>query len=301
MIGRILALTRFEWAKLMGRRVMLAPDRFYSKRGALGRAIFSPPLLLLILLLLCLTPPAAAWVSGLVETVKSLSGGEKDDFRNAWTVMASSARLTHILGMLFVLVIAASSIAEESQLGTLKSVLFRPYRRFEWVFAKALALGILVVIVVALTAGSSALTGAWHFDYTNIVDPRYPDYVKSSVADMMRSSGLALATLLPATFALASFALLVSILVDQAGYAVGTCLGATLSLATLNELRGFRDFSFVAACTQPLDRLMDQAQQYDGSALSLSGCALTISVCLASSAVFLLLTSSILAHRDIGD
>lgn len=299
---RLLRLTRFELSKLWGRRTVLVPDAFYNRQSPALKTLLAPPFILIVLLVLALTPVVSAYGQSILETAQELTGKNKDRFKNAWSTLANSSSRGLLLSYVFFIVIAGTSMAEEAQYGTLKSVLIRPYKRSEFILAKALSLSLFVLLVVLILALSGFVAGTVIGQYGDITDPDYQSYVVSSAAEMSKASVQAYLLLIPPLFATIAYALFMSTIIEQPGYAVGVAIGASLILFALGSIdQRLGSLIFVNQLTMPLGRLEDLGLGYSGSELKGREMAFNVGSSVLSSLVFYGLSIWLLSSRDIGD
>lgn len=304
MIARVLHLVGFELRKLWGRRFLMVPQSFYTRRGKLARSVLAPPFIFIVLLVLIGTTFSSELAAKVFESVQRLqgSGDEGARFKTAWSVMASSAIYGEYLGLVFLLVLAGMSVSEETQLGTLKAVLFRPYRRFEFIASKAVALSIFVVLVVVVLWAAGFTTAAYFYDFSDIVDPDYEDYVKVESSEMVAASIKGFLLLIPPLLALVAFAVLVSTVVDQTGFSVGAAIGGAIVLYLLADLsRPLKAYLFIGYVKSSLETLKDMGLSYDVARFKVKGMILSTVVCLGSAGLFYGVAAWRLSARDVGD
>lgn len=152
------------------------------------------------------------------------------------------------VGAYLVLVWTALSVSHESGLGFFRLVLSKPVRRVELFIAKYLTSllfgGLTLWCVLLLAYGLSA----WLFGFGDIVDltetPAILMVPKANLDLVMRD---AILLSLPAFAALSAFGLFCSVLTDNAGFAVGTAMGAMMLLQLGSELApGLDTWNFVS-------------------------------------------------------
>lgn len=302
MIGRTLTLLRFEISKLLGRRTLLVPEALYSRRGRLAQGFLAPPFVVLVFFVVAFTTLLSGYGSYILERAVALTSGSGPDvFRNAWTTLANASGKGLLLALVFLLVLAGTAMAEEAQLGTLKAILLRPFRRAELVISKTLALFIFILALVLVLAAAGALTGSLFYDYGDVVDPEYQTVQRSS-AEMLGNSLKAFALIIPPMFALLTFALFISTVIEQPGYSVGVAMGGALMMSVAGSLsKTIAPFIFVTHLTAPLDILKDQSLDFAGSTFQPAEMALAVAVSLVSGLAFAGLAMWRLAARDIAD
>src|SRR5262245_37246342 len=111
MNRRVLSLVSFELKKLLSRRLALAS--FF------------------IVAVVAAASPLAGRVIDTAGAISKNQAPASDPFQNGWTTLAGGISSALPFAVVILLVFAGSAVAEESQLGTLKSLLSRPVRRTE--------------------------------------------------------------------------------------------------------------------------------------------------------------------------
>lgn len=136
---------------------------------------------------------------------------------------------------LVALIAGALFISTEFAQGTLKLTLSRPVRRCEVFLAKCIVLiAFIVVLTVVVLGGTWAYVGVT-IGFSDVRDPKYPDFVHFSRAKMSEAArNAALQTILP-ILCIGVMGLLVSSLSPGAGTAVAVAILCHLLLDVLNE------------------------------------------------------------------
>ncbi|MGE0710727.1 MAG: ABC transporter permease subunit [Planctomycetota bacterium] len=285
MIARVLLLVRFEWRKLLGRRLPL-----FALLGVVLIALLAPK------------------VGHVVDTATSLQqrgrAASVDRFANGWTALAGAVSTTRMFLTLAVLVLAGSAVAEERAQGTLRALLVRPVRRAELLLAKLLALwsyggALLIAAVVAAAVGAELSLGLY-----DVVDPDYPERLTHAFGDMCGYVYLATALSLAPLLALSAMGLLVSVLFDHPGHATGVAVAALFLLSAWAGLdRDAKDYLFVGYLAAPFQIVGDLAEQYTNVRKDLAPSALAQATlvplawalgCFGASAL-------VLTRRDVTD
>lgn len=285
MTRRLWRLVRFEWQKLLARRFAL-----------IG--------LLAVVAIAFLSPYAGKVVSD----AQSLSEGrgprsDADAFdANGWVSLATGMKWGLQIATYLVLLFAASSIAEESQLGTLKTILTRPVKRVELLFAKWLALCGYAAALLVLAALAAGVVGEMRFGFGNVVDPMYPDLVKTFRGDMVLFFVRALVLSLPGLFALVSLGLLFSCAIDHPGYAVGTAISSYVVLDVVASLssRAARVL-FAKDTLASVQYLLDIAQLFGEKKHFVEATPRLVLLPVASGLVFFAGAAWLLRTREVGE
>jgi hypothetical protein len=139
---------------------------------------------------------------------------------SAWIVTTSALSAGLWVAEVFVLVAATTAIAGESAGGTLKMVLPHAYRRSDWIFAKAIVLGIqalaLLAVAVLVAVVGGMLSGGLGDVRQNIGLPGFPEEWKTlhSAGEMTTRLGTGVGSAVAALGATVCLGLLVSCLFD---------------------------------------------------------------------------------------
>ena len=246
MIGRLLLLIRFEWRKLRSRRLPLF--------AGLG------------VLLLALLAPHAAQV---LETANALAQNktpEVDRWANGWTSLCSAVSSARFFLTLALVVLAGSSVAEETSSGTLRALCLRPLRRTEVLLAKLLALWSYSALLLLAAVLAAALGAEFDRGLYDVVDPDFPDRLVRAFGDMWGLVYLAFGLTLAPLLALSALGLLVSVLVEHPGHATGLAVAALFVLSALSGLSDeLRPWIFVDDLQAPFTLVNDVASQFTGT------------------------------------
>jgi ABC-2 family transporter protein len=247
MIRRVLRLVRFEWQKLFSRRFTWIALALVVAAAALA--------------------PALGHVAATAEAISQRRSASQDEFQNGWTALASGLRLGTYVATFVLLILAGSSIGEEAQQGTLKTLFLRPVRRVEVLLAKKIALAafaVFLVLAMVLVAGAVGLRSG------------YP---------------------------LVSLGLLFSCAIDHPGHGTGATIGGYFLLATVAGLVDrIAPFVFVKYVGLSLDELYDIGGAIGAASKELRTLApAMVIVPFASSLVFMLGAALLLRMRDVAD
>jgi ABC-2 type transport system permease protein len=255
-MSRLWRLYRFEWEKLLARRLPLVAFA-------------------LVVLVALIAPQVGQVVDTAASLMRSGKAGNADPFANGWTALAGAVGSTRMFLVIVVLILAGSSVAEESSYRTLQAMLVRPVRRVEILAAKALAIwsyaSLLLVCAVAMAALGAELDQGLY----DVVDPDYPDRLTHAFGDMWGYVYLAVGLTLLPLLALTCMGLLASTLFDHPGYATGVAIGG---LFVASAAAGLSDAGesllFVSYLRVPFEVVGDLAAQYTNVRQRLSGEAL---------------------------
>jgi len=195
------------------------------------------------------------------------------------------------------LILAGSSISEEAQQGTLKTLLLRPVRRVEVLLAKKIALllfSVLLVLVMGVAAGLAAM----RYDFVSLVSQGGKD-----APTLLRYTAGAFALSLPPLVSLVSFGLLFSCAIDHPGQGTGAAIGGYFVLSAVAGLStNLWKRVFVSYVGLHFDKLYDMGGGVSSAAKEFRDLVPdTIVVPLASAAIFFVGAAILLGMRDVGD
>lgn len=285
MTRRLLRLWVFEWRKLLARRL--------------------PTGAFLAVVAIALASPAIGHV---VDTAASLQqrgrvAGE-DLYANGWTALCGSVQSTRLFLVLVLLVLAGSSMAEESAHGTLQALLMRPVRRLEVLLAKALAMWSYGVALFVVAVAAAALGGELTRGLYDVVDPVYTDRLVHAFGDMCTYVTVATLLTLPALAALTAMGVLVSVLFEHPGHATGVAIGWLFLLSAVSgfDQGGAGELLFVSYLNAPFDAVADLAEQVTNARAGLrpEPVLRAVFVPLVWSVVLFGITAGLFARRDVG-
>jgi len=281
VIQRLWTLYRFEVRKLAARRL--------------------PLLAALAILLVALLAPQVGHV---VDTAAALSRGEgaaESEFANGWTALSGAVKPARFFLVLVLLVLAASTVAEETGHGTIKALLTRPVGRTQLLLAKALATWSFAALVLVLAVAAAALSAELARGLYDVVDPVYPDRLKHAFGDMSGYLYVVTAVTLAPLLALTTLGLLASVLFEHAGHATGVAIGVLFFLSAFSGLADDAGaWVFVPYLAAPFDLFDDLANQYTGARRELWATVPRAAlVPLAWSAALFAVAAVVLERRDI--
>jgi len=261
VIARLWLMFRFEWRKLLSRKLPLVAA--------------------ICVLILALLAPKAGQVMDTAAAIAQGKAAQANLYANGWTALCSAVNSARFFLVLAVVVLAGSSVAEETSTGTLRAICLRPVRRWEFLLAKLLGLwsyaaALLIAVVVVAALGAELDRGLY-----DVVDPSYPDRLVRAFGDMCGYVYLAVALTLPPLLALCSLGLLVSTLVEHPGHATGIAVGALFALSAVSGLADeLRPWIFTEDLSAPFVLVGDIAAQYTGTKARLATGALARGVWL---------------------
>lgn len=284
MIARVLRLFRFEWRKLLARRLPVAA-------------------FVTVALVALLSPQVGHIVDTAQSLMKSGQAQSSNPFDNGWTALAGAVATTRLFLAIVLLILAGSSLAEECSHGTLQALFVRPLRRIEVLAAKFLAIWSYSVLLLVFAVAMASLGAELDRGLYDVVDPDYPDRLTHAFGDMC--GYVYAATVLTAIplAALTAMGLLASVLFDHPGYATGVAIGALFLASAVSGLSEFSGQAlFVSYLGAPFEVVADLAGQYTNvkGRMSAGAIAQGIAVPALWAAGLFFVTAWRLQTRDVG-
>lgn len=153
-----------------------------------------------------------------------------DEPTSGFTVLARAALNGFKIGAILLLIFGSLMIAGEMTSGTIKMVLIRPYRRSEWILAKALTLMILVLVTMVVVEILGLLVVWQAYGFTDVADPIIKDYIHLEKAIMLRYLVYSFVLVILPLIAIALLGLFISSLLEHVGSAVALAILFYLAL-----------------------------------------------------------------------
>lgn len=282
LAARLLVLLRVEAQKLLSRRLTVV---------AFG--------------LVVLVAFAGPWAGQVVDTARGLTSDRPaaaDPYQNGWTALAGSVGSARMFLLVVLLVLSASTVSEETSLGTLKALCARPLRRSELLLSKLAVVWGYGVALHLCAVGAAALGAELtHGLYDVPVDPLFPERIKHAFGDMCLLLYEVTALSALPLLSLCALGLLCSVLLEHSGHATGAAIGAAFvcsAAAGLSER--VHELVFTVHLGASFEAFGDVAQRITGSEADL---AASVPAALAVPLVWALalfgLSALLLERRDI--
>ena len=129
------------------------------------------------------------------------------------------------IAVLFLLIFGSLMISNETNTGTLRMVLGRPFRRSEFFLAKGLTLVLIALLIAGLIQVISLGLAGYLYGFTDIMDPTYPDYEPYALkAEMFRYTFYSVVMFLIPLISVAFLGLFISTLIENTGVAVAVAI-----------------------------------------------------------------------------
>ncbi|MGA2191825.1 MAG: ABC transporter permease [Nitrospirota bacterium] len=231
MLERILTLTKMELYKL-------------------SRQKYSYLLMLFVLLNAVLVGAGSRIFPALISAMRGGGGVVFDGYTFA-SIIASGTFSSAGAGTIAMLAFSGQMVAAETDSGTLKNILVRPVRRQEFIIAKAAALLVYCLLVVLLIGILSAIAGATFYNMGDISIPETGEVFRTR-GEMLGNLGISYALDLFSIYTVGCMGLFLSVLINNAGWAVIT------SLVVYFPIMFLKNFDFFGAWIFP--SYMDMGQ-----------------------------------------
>jgi len=172
-------------------------------------------------------------------------GGPHFDGYTFATIISASSFGALGAAVIAMLAFSGSVVASETDSGTLKNILTRPLRRYEFILAKSAMLFIYCLVIVAVMSVLGLLASGWLYGLGDISIQETGEVYRTSsemIANYAISCGMDLISL----YAVACFGMLFSVIVDHAAWAVITPLLIYPSLVLMKNFEIFEPYVFTA-------------------------------------------------------
>jgi ABC-2 type transport system permease protein len=295
VIARVLRLVVFEWKKLLARIARVLRLVVFEWRKLFARRFTW--IALAIIILAAAVSPLVGQVLTRAEQLQREGAGADSNVPSGWTALAAGVKFGTNVATFVLLILAGSSIAEESQQGTLKTVLLRPVFRIEVLLAKEIALSLFAVVLVVVMGVAAGLASA-RYEWGSLVSQGGKD-----APTLLRYTIGAFALSVPPLFAVVGFGLLFSCAIDHAGYGTGAAIGGYGVLSTIAGLSTnlWRKI-FVSYVGLHFDQLKDMGEGTSAASKVFRELAPeAVIVSLVSAAVFFAGAAVLLRMRDVSD
>jgi len=172
-------------------------------------------------------------------------GGAAFDGYTFASIIASGTFSSAGAGTIAMLAFSGTLVASETDSGTLKNILVRPVRRHEFILAKALSLLFYCLLIVVVTAVLSMAAGAIFYGMGDISIQETGEVYRTR-GDMLFNMGVSYAMDLLSIYTVGCMGLLLSVIINNAGWAVITALVAYFPVMFLKNFDFFSGWVFPA-------------------------------------------------------
>lgn len=159
----------------------------------------------------------------IISAMRGGGGGALFDGYTFASIIASGTFSSAGAGTIAMLAFSGSLVAAETDSGTLKNVLVRPVKRHEFILAKAAALFVYCLVIVLITAALSAAAGAIFYGMGDLVIPETGEIYRTR-PEMLLNMGVSYLMDLVSIYTVGCMGLLISVAINNAGWAVITAL-----------------------------------------------------------------------------
>jgi ABC-2 type transport system permease protein len=226
MFGRIITLTSVELYKLT-------------------RQKFSYLLLAFVVVNAVLVGLGSRIFPAIISAMGGGGGGASYDGYTFASVIATGTFSSVGAGTISILAFSGSMVASEVDSGTIKNLLTRPLYRSELIIAKAIALLVYCGVVVLVTAIIGVLSGAYLYGMGDISIAETGEVYRTQ-GEMLMNLGVSYAMDLVSLYTVACLGLLISVLVNNNGWAVITALLLYFPIMFLKNFDLFSGWIFTA-------------------------------------------------------
>jgi ABC-2 type transport system permease protein len=225
MLERIISLTRVELYKI-------------SKQK------YSYLLVLFIIFNAALVGLGSRIFPAIMAAFRGEGGAQFDGYTFA-SIIASGTFSSAGAGTIAMLAFSGSMVASETESGTIKNILVRPVKRHHVILSKALALFIYCLVIVAVTATLSVAAGALSYGMNDISIQETGEVFRTRF-EMFTNLGISFVMDLFSIYTVGCMGLLLSVLINNTGWAVITALVFYFPVMFLKNFDIFNPWIFTA-------------------------------------------------------
>jgi ABC-type transport system involved in multi-copper enzyme maturation permease subunit len=161
-----------------------------------------------------------------------------------------------------ILIIGSLLFASETTLGTLKTIFIAPFRRSEFVIAKIITLFILSVLFTFIIELLSIGLAFSVYGFSDIKDPTFVELIHLSSSEILLYTAYSFIHIIVPLITVGLMGLFISVLVDNAGIAVGVSIIIYLILDTFiaglyENLSSFLFTPYLTYYLEPIKNITD--------------------------------------------
>ena len=172
----------------------------------------------------------------------AVAGDAQGDTLNAWGYVSLSMQMVFTdIGLIFIAVFAAMTIAEETGFGTARTVLSTPVLRWEFYLAKFLIAWLFSMVMSLVSLAISMILARRLFAFGAISDAMGPIYTQKDV--LLNFILAVLLSWIPLA-AVVTFGMLISTLVRKPGQAVAVTIGSLYVIDFTKHIIGIDAYIF---------------------------------------------------------
>ncbi|MHA2128135.1 MAG: ABC transporter permease [Promethearchaeota archaeon] len=165
-------------------------------------------------------------------------------------LLISTQSALNFLGVLLILIFCSMLISSESSSGTLQMMIVNPVSRMEFFSSKAIAGMIFSLILLSSILITSLILGGIHFGYGDYVEEGLILFKKGQI--FLEIFYCFLIILFP-LIAFSCYALLISVITNNVGYAIGVSIGSVIFLDIIREKLNLSPFLFQSYMETPFN------------------------------------------------
>ncbi len=172
----------------------------------------------------------------------AMAGDGQGDTLNAWGYVSLSMQMVFTdIGLIFIAVFAAMTIAEETGFGTARTLLCTPVLRWEFYLAKFLIAWLFAIVMSLVALGLSMVLARRLFSFGAISDAMGPIYTQKDV--LLNFTLAVLLSWIPLA-AVVTYGMLISTLVRRPGQAVAVTIGSIYVIDFTKHIIGIDTYVF---------------------------------------------------------
>jgi ABC-2 type transport system permease protein len=182
------------------------------------------------------------------EFIAAIRGGGSGAVFDGYTfasIIASGTFSSAGAGTIAMLAFSGSLVSTETDSGTIKNILVRPVKRTDFILSKAAVLFVYCLLVVIVTAVLSIASGALLYGMGNITIAETGEIFRTR-PEMLGNLGISYSMDLLSIYTVGCMGLFLSVLINNAGWAVITALVVYFPIMFLKNFQAFSPWIFTA-------------------------------------------------------
>ncbi|MHB8174791.1 MAG: ABC transporter permease [Nitrospirota bacterium] len=181
----------------------------------------------------------------LLSALRGGGGGGSFDGYTFASIIASGTFSSAGAGTIAMLAFSGSLISAETDSGTIKNILVRPVKRSDVILSKAAALFVYCFLIVVVTAILSIASGSFIYGMGNIKIAETGEVFRTR-AEMLGNLGISYLLDLLSIYTVGCMGLFISVIINNAGWAVITALVVYFPVMFLKNFQIFSPWIFTS-------------------------------------------------------
>lgn len=175
-------------------------------------------------------------------------------------LLISTRTAISIIGVILILIFSSMLISTETSSGTLQMLLINPVSRFELFFAKAITGIIFSIILLVSTILPALIVGGICFGYRDYTESGITLFTKGEI---FLNIFYCFSLLLVSLIAFCCYGLLISVITNNVGFAIGFSVGSVIFLDVVREKLNLSPFLFQSYVEVPFAIVNDIVEGFE--------------------------------------